>query len=211
MYLDFLKAKNDYIAASRRAFQCGLAAASGGNLSVRIPGTELMIVKPSGITLGEADESNLIVTDLYGRLVEGSIKPTKETNLHGGLYRKRPDIGAVVHLHPLYSMMCANCFDEVPLVTKQMKQIMDCPVPVLKIKSNTVNEEGMEMVYRLLEGNPGIQCFLLEEHGVVSIARTMRDAENNAELVEENARVFWETSARAEAACREGRIRTERT
>ena len=52
MYLDFIKAKNDYIAASRRAFECGLAAASGGNISVRLPGEEKMIVKPSGITLG---------------------------------------------------------------------------------------------------------------------------------------------------------------
>ena len=87
MYLDFITAKNAYLAASHRAFACGLAAASGGNISVRLPGTDLMIVKPSGITLGQAAEENLIITDLYGNLVEGSIKPTKETILHGGLYR----------------------------------------------------------------------------------------------------------------------------
>lgn len=192
MYLDFLKAKNAYIAASHRAFACGLAAASGGNISVRIPGEDKMIVKPSGITLGQADESNLIVTDLFGNLLEGGIKPTKETILHGGLYRKLPQIGAVVHVHPVYSIMCANTFDEMPLVTKQMKQIMDVPVPICKIKNNTVNEEGMQMIYRMLDENPGICCFMLEEHGIVSFAKTAEDAENNAELVEENAKVYWE-------------------
>lgn len=192
MYLEFLKAKNAYLSASHRAFACGLAAGSGGNLSIRIPQTELMIVKPSGITLGEADESNLVIADLHGNLVEGSAKPTKETILHGGLYRMLPQIGAVVHVHPVYSIMCANCFDEMPLVTKQMKQIASRPVPILKIRSNTVDEAGMQMIEALLSSRPDACCFLLEEHGLVSFARTMQDAENNAELVEENARVYWE-------------------
>ncbi len=192
MYLEFLKAKNEYIAASRRAFACGLAAGSGGNLSIRIPGTQLMIVKPSGITLGEVDETNLVIADLFGNLVEGKTKPTKETLLHGGLYRNRPQIGAVVHVHPVYSIMCANCFEEMPLVTKQMKQITSRPVPILKIKHNTVDEAGMRQVEALLKDRPEACCFLLEEHGLVSFAATMQDAQNNAELIEENARVFWE-------------------
>ncbi len=191
MYLDFLNEKNAYIAASRRAFACGLAAASGGNISVRLPEPDRMIVKPSGITLGEAAEENLIITDLHGNLVEGTIKPTKETILHGGLYRFLPDIGGIVHVHPIYSIICANTFDQVPLVTKQMKQIMNVPIPVCKIKNNTVDDNGMAMIYDMLERNPGVCCFLLEEHGVVSFAKTVTEAENNAELVEENAKVFW--------------------
>lgn len=191
MYLDFLSAKNAYIAASHRAFACGLAAASGGNISVRLAQNDRMLVKPSGITLGEASEENLIVTDLHGQLVEGNIKPTKETILHGGLYRLLPHIGGIVHVHPVYSIMCANTFDEMPLVTKQMKQIMTENVPVCKIKNNTVDEDGMRMIYNMLEIRPNICCFLLEEHGVVSFAKTVAEAENNAELVEENARVYW--------------------
>lgn len=196
MYLDFIAAKNAYIAASVRAFDCGLAAASGGNISVRLNEPDRMIVKPSGITLGQAAEENLIVTDLHGNLVEGAIKPTKETILHGGLYRFLPQIGGIVHVHPVYSIMCANTFDEMPLVTKQMKQIMSEPVPICKIKNNTVDQRGMQMIYELLESKPNICCFLLEEHGVVSFAKSVTEAENNAELVEENARVFWEMSCR---------------
>lgn len=193
MYLDFIAAKNDYIAASHRAFACNLAAASGGNISVRIPGTDRLIVKPSGITLGEASEENLIITDLFGTLVEGNRKPTKETVLHGGLYRRDAGIGGVVHVHPVYAMLCANHFDEMPLVTKQMKQIMSMPVPVCKIKSLTVTDEAMAEIHTMLDRAPGVCCFLLEEHGVVSFAKTVKDAESNAELVEENAKVYWET------------------
>lgn len=196
MYLDFISAKNDYLAASHRAFACGLAAATGGNVSVRIGQGDHMLVKPSGLTLGDVSEQNLIITDLYGQLLEGSIKPTKETLLHGGLYRQIAQIGGIVHVHPIYAMLCANCFHELPAVTKQMKQITQFPVPVLKLKSLTVEEKGMENIYALLQKNADLCCFLLEEHGVVCFAKTARDAENNAELVEENAKVFWEMSMR---------------
>lgn len=193
MYLEFLKAKNDYIAVSRKAYAARLAAASGGNISVRIPSTDLMIIKPSGISFADVDESNLILARLDGTLAEGTMKPTKETILHGGIYSLFPSVGAVVHAHPVYSIMCANTFEEVPLVTKQMKQIMDGPVPVCKIKSNTVDERGMDMIRGMLADRPDVRCFLLEEHGVVAFGKDAADAENLAELVEENARVFWET------------------
>lgn len=196
LYLEFLKAKNEYLSASRKAAAAGLAAASGGNISVRIPRTELMLVKPSGIRFEDADESNLIIAGIDGTLVEGSLRPTKETILHGGLYRQFPSVGAVVHVHPVYSIMCANLYDEIPLVTKQMKQLMDSPVPVCRIKSNTVDEKGMAMIRAMLESHPGVCCFLLEEHGAVAFAEHAADAENCAELVEENARVFWETAGR---------------
>ena len=77
MYLEFLEVKNAYIKASRRAFACGLAAASGGNISARIPGSGYMLIKPSGITLGDADEDNLLITDLEGTVIEGVRKPPR--------------------------------------------------------------------------------------------------------------------------------------
>ncbi|MCD7908339.1 MAG: class II aldolase/adducin family protein [Clostridium sp.] len=191
MYLEFLAIKNDYIKASRRAFACGLAAASGGNISARLPGSGLMLIKPSGITLGDADERNLLITDLEGNVIEGNQKPTKETILHGEIYRKMPETGGIVHAHPLYSLMCANCFDQLPLVTKQMKQITDSPVPICKIKSLTVEREGMEEICKSLEQVKRPCGFLLEEHGVVAFAGNVTEAEYAAELIEENARVYW--------------------
>lgn len=194
MYLEFLKSKNDYIKASIRASQAGLAAGTGGNISVRLPGQDLMLVKPSGITLGEAGEENLIITDLDGCLVEGALKPTKETLLHGGLYKAYSWIGAIVHVHPVYTIMTANRFQEMKLVTKQMKQITDCPVPICRIKSNTIDAGGMEMIHGIFRENPRVSCFLLEEHGLVAVGKTAVEACYVAELAEENAKVFWEVS-----------------
>lgn len=188
-YLDFLNAKNDYIKASRRTWNAKLAAATGGNISVRLDeGT--MIVKPSGITLGEASEENLIITDLDGKLLEGKLKPTKETLLHGELYTRYHWIKAIVHVHPIYTMAVANLYDEMPLVTKQMKQITNRPVAICKIKNNTVDRDGMDMIHSIFQQYPDTCCFMLEEHGLVAVGKTAIDACYTAELVEENAKVF---------------------
>lgn len=194
MYLEFLNRKNDYIKASLRASQTGLAAGTGGNISVRLPQQDKMLVKPSGITLGEAGEENLIITDLDGNLLEGQLKPTKETLLHGELYKAYPQIGAIVHVHPIYSIIVANIFEQMELVTKQMKQIMDRPVPVCKIKNNTIDARGMEMIHQIFREEPKTPCFLLEEHGLVAVGKTAVDACYAAELAEENAKVFWNMS-----------------
>lgn len=191
MFLEFLKAKNDYIKASKRAEEKGLALATGGNISTRIPGNHGILIKPSGIALGDAEEENFIITDLDGNLLEGNLKPTKETILHGGIYKAMPYVGGIVHVHPIYSILCANCLEELPLVTKQMKQITEEALPVCKIKNNTVDQKGLELILQRLNGIHHPCGVLLEEHGVVAFAKDVMEAEYVAELIEENAKVYW--------------------
>lgn len=192
MYLDFLKRKNDYIAASKRADKMGLAAGAGGNISVRLEDSDLMLIKPSGITLGDADESNFVITDFDGTVVEGNMKPTKETLLHGELYKKYSHIKAIVHVHPIHTMIVANIFDRMDLVTKQMKQITDHPIEICKIKNNTIDRAGMDVIHKIFSADTKTPGFLLEEHGLVAVGKTAVDACYIAELLEENAKVFWE-------------------
>ena len=78
MYREFLKAKNDFLQAAERTYSSGIQTGTGGNLSVRIPGTDLMIVKPSGYSYGQCSEENLTITDFAGNLQEGTCKPTRE-------------------------------------------------------------------------------------------------------------------------------------
>ena len=73
----FLNAKNDFLAAAKRTYESGIQTGTGGNLSVRIPGENLMIVKPSGFSYGQCTEDNLCITDFDGNVVMGG-KPTRE-------------------------------------------------------------------------------------------------------------------------------------
>lgn len=95
----FAEATKDLIEAAARAYRRGIQTGSGGNLSVRIPGKDWMLVKPSGISFIDCNEKNLVVTDFDGKVVAGSGKPSREALLHGVLYRHLPSIGGVVHCH----------------------------------------------------------------------------------------------------------------
>ncbi len=92
------------VIASKRAYNRGIQTGSGGNVSARIPGTETMLVKASGGSLGDCTPEGFLITDFDGNVVEGTGKPTREALLHGYIYKLRPDVQSVVHVHSPYAI-----------------------------------------------------------------------------------------------------------
>ena len=109
--------KQDVIEAAARAYRRGIQTGSGGNLSARLPGTDLMVVKPSGFSFIECTEENLVVTDFDGKLVAGTGKPTREALLHGVLYRNLPTVKGVVHTHSPWSIAWSLSKKDLPMLT----------------------------------------------------------------------------------------------
>lgn len=192
MYTDFIQIKNDYLNAAKRTFESGIQTGTGGNLSARIKGQDLMLVKPSGNTYGSLNEENLIVVDFEGNLIEGHYKPTREAVLHGDLYKKYPWIGGIVHTHSPYSIMCSLAFDEIKTVTMHTKLKLKVDIPIIDVTTMVVTDEEMLKVFKVLDDQPDIQAFILKGHGIVAMGETAVIAEQTAELIEETAQIYWE-------------------
>lgn len=192
MYREFLKAKNDFLQAAKRTYESGIQTGTGGNLSVRIPGQDLMIVKSSGFTYGSCTEENLAITGFDGKLVEGLYPPTRESTLHGNLYKRYPQIGGIVHTHSPYSIMASLKYEEIELVTMHAALKLKMPIPIIDVKTQAVTEEELPKVFAAIEENPGLQAFVLKGHGIVAIGETAVKAGQTAELIEETAKIFWE-------------------
>lgn len=192
MYKEFIAVKNDFLFAAKRTYESGIQTGTGGNLSVRIPGEDAMIVKPSGYTYGSCDEANLVITDFDGNVVEGDLKPTKESTLHGNLYRKYPNIGGIVHTHSPYSIMCSLKYDEIEAITMHCRLKLNMNIPIVDVATQSVTEEEMEKVYAVMDNNPGIQAFILKGHGIVALGANATKAGQTAELIEETAKIYWE-------------------
>ena len=95
---------------SRRAFHRGLVSGTGGNISVRIPNTDQVLITPSGVSLGDVEpEANLLV-NLEGTVIDNpcGLIPSKETSFHLVVYQLRPDAGAIAHVHPPYATAYSN-------------------------------------------------------------------------------------------------------
>ena len=183
--------KKDLIEAAARAYRRGIQTGSGGNLSARIPGEELMVVKPSGISFIDCNQSNLVVTDFDGKVVAGSGKPSREALLHGVLYRNVPSIGGVVHCHSPWATSWSFSKKDLPLVTYHAQMKFVVPVATLNIDAPVVPLEEMPKVIELFEKHPALPAFLLVAHGMVAVGKNVLDAENVAEMVEETAQIAW--------------------
>src|SRR3954470_23319299 len=81
----------------------GLVTWTSGNLSARVPGEDLMAIKPSGVAYEHLDPDAFVVCDLDGERVGGSLAPSSDAAAHGFVYREMPEVGGVAHTHSAYA------------------------------------------------------------------------------------------------------------
>lgn len=89
---------------------------TAGNVSARVPGEELMVIKPSGLPYHELTPAAMVVTDLHGRLVDGDRSPSSDTAAHAYVYRHLPEVGGIVHSHSTYATACSARRELIPSV-----------------------------------------------------------------------------------------------
>ena len=151
-----------------------------------------MIVKPSGLSYGQCSEDNLCITDFDGNLVIGDLKPTRESTLHGNLYRRYPEIGGIVHVHSPYAILNSLSYEEVALITKHSELKLKYPIPVVDVVTQGVTPEELPKVFEAIDSRPGLSAFILKGHGTVAFDKTAVKAGQIAELIEETAVIHWQ-------------------
>ncbi len=166
-----------------------LQLGNGGNLSMRIPGKDLMVVKGSDVAFSQISRSKLVVADFDGNVVEGEIKPSKESLLHGAIYKKMPGVGAVMHCHSPWATSWAALRRDLPAATYHSVLKLGGPVPAFDSGSYVVPKEFFPEILSCLERNPKLKAFLLTGHGQVAMGKNMAEAKFLAELVEETAQI----------------------
>lgn len=162
---------------------------NGGNLSVRLPGTDWMLVKGTDVAFDEVSPETLVITDFDGNVIEGSIKPSKEALLHGAIYRGVEGVHAIMHCHSPYATAWAAGHEELKFSTHHSEMKLKGRTPVFDTHSYAVPKEYFPPILKFFADNPGVNSFLLRGHGQVTVGKDMREAGYLAELVEETAQI----------------------
>ena len=108
----------------------GLVAWTSGNVSARVPGADLMLIKPSGLDYEELTPESMVLCDLDGKVVEGEYKPSSDTGSHAYIYRHRPDVGGVVLTHSTYATAWSARAEAIPCVSTAMADEFGGEIPV---------------------------------------------------------------------------------
>ncbi|OOF47101.1 aldolase [Rodentibacter trehalosifermentans] len=173
----------------RSFYERGYTVGGAGNLSVRLDENRILVT-PTGSSLGRLKAERLSVLDMDGHVLEGD-KPSKESVFHLAMYRKNPECRAIVHLHSTY-LTALSCLENLDpqnamkaFTPYYVMRVGGLPViPYYRPGSPRIAEE---LEARALSG----KAFLLANHGVVVTGEDLLDAADNAEELEETAKLFF--------------------
>jgi L-ribulose-5-phosphate 4-epimerase len=168
----------------------GLVVWTGGNVSGRVPGADLFVIKPSGLSYDELAPENMVLCDLDGVVVAGSPgserAPSSDVAAHAYVYRNMPEVGGVVHTHSPYAVAWAARGEEIPCVTTGMADEFGGPIPIGPFALIGDDSIGQGIV-QTLRGHRS-RAVLLQNHGPFTIGVSARDAVKAAVLCEDAAK-----------------------
>jgi L-ribulose-5-phosphate 4-epimerase len=165
----------------------GLVAWTSGNLSARVPGDELMVIKPSGVPYDELTPDAMVVCDLEGNPDEAGLAPSSDAATHGYVYRHLPDVGGIVHTHSPYATAWAVRGEPIPCVMTSIADEFGGEIPVGRFALIGDEELGRAVV-ETLESHRS-SAVLMRAHGVFALGGEPREAVKSAVMCEEAARV----------------------
>ncbi|PXW28729.1 UNVERIFIED_CONTAM: L-ribulose 5-phosphate 4-epimerase [Williamsia faeni] len=159
---------------------------TAGNISARVPGRDLMVIKPSGVSYDDLTEERMVVTDLHGRLVDGDQAPSSDTDAHAYVYRHMPEVGGVVHTHSTYATAWAARGEPIPCVLTMMADEFGGEIPIGPFA--LIGDESIGRgIVEALHGSRS-PAVLMQNHGPFTTGKTARDAVKAAVMLEDVAR-----------------------
>lgn len=160
---------------------------TSGNISSRDPDSGLVVIKPSGVMYPDMTPDKMVVLDLDGKIVEGTLKPSSDTATHLYIYRQRPDVNGIVHTHSPFATAFAAVGKPIPPVLTAICDEFGGEIPLGRFAPIGDEAIGMEVVCSI-GTSPAI---LMQNHGVFTVGKSARAAVKAAVMVEDAARTVY--------------------
>lgn len=158
---------------------------TGGNVSQRVPGEELFVIKPSGVGYDDLTPENMVLCDLDGNVVEGT-SPSSDTAAHAYVYRHMAHVNGVVHTHSTYATAWAARGESIPCVLTAMADEFGGDIPIGPFAIIGDESIGKGIVATLTDHrSPAV---IMQNHGVFTIGDSAKSAVKAAVMAEDVAR-----------------------
>ena len=170
-----------------------------GNVSAIDPKTKLVVIKPSGVSYDTMKPDDMVVVDLCGNIVEGTLNPSSDTPTHLELYKAYPEIGGVVHTHSRWATVFAQAGMDIPALGTTHGDDFYGAIPCTRkmtpaeIAGAYEKETGTVILETVGENAADIPAVLVHSHGPFAWGKSAADAVHNAVVLEEVAFMAWHT------------------
>src|SRR5665213_3811952 len=178
--------RHDVAALHGELIRWGLVVWTAGNVSARVPSSDLFVIKPSGVSYENITPASLVVCDLDGVKVDGDGSPSSDTAAHAFVYRAMPEVVGVVHTHSTYATAWAARGEPIPCVLTAMADEFGDEIPIGPFALIGDDSIGHGIV-ETLRGHRS-PAVLMQSHGVFTIGPSANAAVKAAVMCEDVAR-----------------------
>jgi L-fuculose-phosphate aldolase len=180
---------------AKQLIESGLVTGTSGNVSARTPEGDVLMT-PSGIDYEKLEPGDVVLVDVGGEVLEGSLGPSTETPMHTGIYRARVDVGAVVHTHSIFAttLACLGC--TIPPVHYMLTTLSeDGEIPLAPYTTYGTEELAGYAAEALGESH---NACLLQNHGTITVGDSPEEAFARTVVLEEMAEIYYRTRVAGE-------------
>lgn len=180
--------KKDVAYFMRRLYARFLTTASGGNISLRVSDNNVLIT-PAALDKGIISAEQITLVSMSGENLQKEFKPSIETNMHLEVYKKRSDVLAVVHAHPVYASLFTTINKKINTNLIAEARYMLGEPEFAEYALMGTNELATVVAKASLKSN----VILLQNHGVLTVGKTLLEAFDRMEVLENCAKITFLT------------------
>ncbi|HTP11510.1 MAG TPA: class II aldolase/adducin family protein [Anaerolineae bacterium] len=176
--------KQQIVATAQHLVEKGYLMATGGNLSIRIPGQNAFAVTPSNYDYMKMTPDDVCILDFDLNVIEGVLKPSVESALHGAVYVTRPDVNAVVHTHQVYASTLALIDKPIPALFDEQVRFLGRSVEIIPYAPSGTGFLKNAIVKHIQNHN---NAYIMKNHGALCFGHDVERAAHNVEILEKCA------------------------
>jgi L-ribulose-5-phosphate 4-epimerase len=166
----------------------GCVRGSGGNISVKLTTQLMMAITPSRLPYQEMTLDDICVVDDQLTTIEGRLTPSLEVNMHLSVYKNRPDVHAVLHTHSVFAGILSIINKPIPALFDEISFEIGAGVDVVPYAISGSLDLAQNVVSKL---DNKCYCYILQNHGALSLGKDLNQAWKNAELLEKVAQIYY--------------------
>ena len=176
-------ARKEISEAGMKIVELDFVVGTGSNISVRIPGEELIAITPTGTAFNKMTPEMISIIDMEGNLIDGEYEPSKAKQMHLNVYKNRPDVNAIIHTHPTYCTAMALARKPIPAAWEDMIESVGGCVNVATYELPSSDKIGV----RVVEALEDKLAVLLSNNGLLTVGENLKRAITAAKICEKSA------------------------
>jgi L-ribulose-5-phosphate 4-epimerase len=179
--------KKQIVETAQALVRKGYLMATGGNLSVRIPGQDAFVITPSNYDYMKMTPDDVCVLDFNLTMIDGHLKPSVESAMHGAVYQARADVNAVIHTHQVYTSALTLIKMPIPALFDEQARFLGRSVDIIPYAPSGTGFLKNTVAKHVKNHN---NAFMMQNHGALVFGHDMERAVHNVEILEKCAQAY---------------------